>query len=77
MKEDPALTLRWNDNAIVLMIGERYFVKFNAAGAIQTAWSLAGAEMFGCDEKRRLQVEKKLLKKEIGFCRMRVTLACL
>lgn len=33
--------------AHVIALGNRFFVKFDKAGRVQTAWSLAGATLFG------------------------------
>ena len=33
--------------AVVLVVNDRYFVKFQKNGSVQTAWSLAGARFFG------------------------------
>lgn len=40
----------------------RYFCRFNAAGAAQTAWTLAGAQMFAIgDDGKVLGSEKRKL----------------
>lgn len=34
-------------SAVVLEVGDRFFIGFGRVGQVQTAWSLAGATMFG------------------------------
>lgn len=35
-----------NDRALVIKVGERYFVRYGKRGQVLTAWSLAGARLF-------------------------------
>lgn len=35
------------NKAIVIFVGKRYFAGFGARQRLQTAWSLAGAQLFG------------------------------
>lgn len=48
------------DKAIVIFVGKRYFAGFGAKQRLQTAWSLAGARLFGV--WRSDEVEKVLRK---------------
>ncbi|WP_332772953.1 hypothetical protein [Phenylobacterium sp.] len=45
--------------AVVVMLrmhgGDRFFVKFGKAGQLQTAWSLAGATLFGPWDRERIE----------------------
>lgn len=34
------------NEAIVIMVGDRYLIGFDKGGRVQTAWSLAGATIF-------------------------------
>lgn len=53
--------------AHVIALGDRFFLKFDKAGKVQTAWSLAGASLYGhgsCQKKlasvfRKLQTAGK------------------
>lgn len=64
------------DKAIVLQLDERYFVGFNKAGQVLTAWSLPGATLFAPwrevedlapVETRLLAKGKKAVRREVGF----------
>jgi len=52
------------NTAIAIKIGERYFLRIGKGGRIQTAWSLAGAKLFGpWMEEDITTIEKKLINK--------------
>jgi hypothetical protein len=49
-------------NAIVIMIEDRFFSGFGKNGRIQTAWSLAGAHLFGPWRIDEIEAIKRKLK---------------
>lgn len=67
---------RGADRAVVIQLGDRYFYGFGQGGRVLTAWSLAGAALFGARfDDKLLTVEKKLLA--LGKLPRRVTVAAL
>lgn len=61
MTADNGLRIEDDANkAIVIFVGKRYFAGFGARQRLQTAWSLAGARLFGV--WRSDEVEKILRK---------------
>ena len=68
-------TARNRNTAIVLEIKERFFCGFGRGGRVKTAWSLAGARLFGAWREDEIKAtEKKLLLKGKWPYRRRVFL---
>lgn len=47
--------------AVAVKLGDRYFYGFGPSGRVLTAWSLAGAALFGEWQDGLVKVERKLL----------------
>ncbi|MGY5830615.1 hypothetical protein ACXHQJ_11105 [Vibrio vulnificus] len=51
-------------SAVVILIdtkhGQRFFCRFGKSGCVQTAWSLAGAELFLKDDERIEKTTQRL-----------------
>jgi hypothetical protein len=58
-----------SNQATALVVNNRYFSNFGPSGRLQTAWSLAGATLFGREDKI-VAVEKRLNQK--GYTAERV-----
>lgn len=66
-------------SAYVIRIRNRYFCGFDKAKRVNTAWSLAGAQMFLVNlrfpqDSKLIQAEEKLIAKNIKFDRLVVSL---
>ena len=52
-----------SDKAIALRIGQRFYIGISPAGRMQTAWSLAGASLFGEWQKIELAKAEREIEK--------------
>lgn len=60
--ETVILNTKMEHIAIVLVVGTRFFYGKSKTGRVQTAWSLAGAKMFGDWQTEEIQKAEKMLK---------------
>ncbi|MES9872656.1 MAG: hypothetical protein ABW146_06080 [Candidatus Sedimenticola sp. 6PFRAG7] len=51
-------------DVIVIMVGGRYFKGKGKSGRVQTAWSLAGAKLFGDWRLEEIEKAERLLTKK-------------
>ncbi len=63
------------NQAIIIMIKERYFIGFSKKGRLQTAWSLPAAKFFAIwNISEVLKVEEELLQRKKKIRRYTINL---